>query len=240
MDNRTNTIAGWVLGAGIVFLGAWLVTGELFHSERPKTMGYPIEGVTGVPKEGEGDSEQPIAHYLQTADLARGQATFSKCVGCHTINQGGANTNGPNLWGRMGAPIASVAGYSYSDALRGRAGETWSWDSMSAWIQSPRAFAPGTKMGFAGIGDPQERANLIAYLNSQGGTLQIPPAPAGAGEGTPEQNAAHQADLPAQGDMGKAQPIPNEAEQSRQPEGRTGGPGAAAAGPGNEPRPGGH
>jgi cytochrome c len=239
MDNRNNTIAGWVLGAGIVFLGAWLVTGEMFHSERPHKMGYPVEGVTGAQTEEEG-AEPPIAHFMQTADASRGQAVFGKCASCHTINQGGANGMGPNLWGRMGAPIASVAGYSYSEPLKAHSGETWGWDNMSAWLASPRDFAPGTKMGFAGISDPQDRANLLAYLNAQGGNLQIPPAPAGAGEGTPEQNAALQADAPAQGDMGKAQRIPNEAEQSQQPEGRTGGPGAAAAGPGNEPRPTGH
>lgn len=236
MDNRSNTIAGWVLGAGVVFLGAWLVTGELFHAERPETMGYPIAGVTGANSD-EGEAELPIAHFLQTADLTAGEAQFRKCVGCHTIEQGGALKSGPNLWGKMGAPIAAVPGYTYSEAMRAHSGETWGWENMSAWIANPRRFAPGTKMGFAGISDPQDRANLLAYMNAQGGTLQIPPAPAGAGEGTPEQNAAHQADLPGQGDMGKAQEIPNEAEQSQQPEGRVGGPAAAAAGDGNEPRP---
>ncbi len=121
MDDRFNTIAGWTLGAGIVFLGAWLVTGEIFHSERPEKMGYPI---AGVEQEGDekGAAEQPIAHYLQTADATRGQQQFAKCQACHTINQGGANGQGPNLWGRMGAPIAGVAGYSYSPALQAKAG----------------------------------------------------------------------------------------------------------------------
>jgi len=237
MDNRFNTIAGWTLGAGIVFLGAWLVTGEMFHSGRPTPMGYPIKGVK---QDGPvGEQEQPIAHYLQTADAARGQGQFSKCSACHTINQGGANGLGPNLWGRMGAPIAAVAGYSYSSALQGKAGQPWSWDNMSAWIESPRRFAEGTKMTFAGISDPQDRADLLVYLNSQGGSLQLPPPPAGGdqsaggdGSDAPGENAARAADNPAQGDRGSPQPTPN-----AQTPGHSGGEASPTAGKGDQPRP---
>src|SRR5215217_792450 len=160
MDDRFNTIAGWTLGAGIVFLGAWLVTGEIFESERPEHMGYPIAGVEQETKGGAA-AEQPIAHYLQTADASRGQGQFAKCQTCHTINQGGANGLGPNLWGRAGAPIASVAGFGYSEALKAHSGDTWTWDHLSNWIHSPRSFANGTKMTFAGLSDPQARADLL-------------------------------------------------------------------------------
>lgn len=211
MDDRFNTIAGWTLGAGIVFLGAWLVTGEIFHSERPEPMGYPI---AGVEQEGDGEeAERPIAFYLQTADAGRGQGQFSKCQTCHTINQGGANGLGPNLWGRMGAPIAGIAGFNYSDALRAKAGETWTWENMSQWIHRPRAFAEGTRMTFAGIADPQARADLLVYMNAQGGSLQIPPPPADAagsdGADAPAANAAEAADRPAQGNEGTPQPAPD-------------------------------
>lgn len=240
MDNRFNTIAGWTLGAGIVFLGAWLVTGEIFHSGRPETMGFPI---AGVEQESEGgEAEQPIAHYLQTADAGRGERQFAKCTACHTINQGGANGLGPNLWGRMGAAIAAVPGYSYSAALQGKAGQPWSWDAMSQWIQSPRRFAEGTKMTFAGIADPQARADLLVYMNGQGGSLQIPPPPAGneqgaGGDGTdaPGENEARAADNPAQGDRGTPQPTPN-----TQTPGNRGGPASPVAGQGDAPRPTGH
>ena len=238
MDDRFNTIAGWTLGAGIVFLGAWLVTGEIFHSERPVPMGYPIPGVEQE-HDGGAAVEQPIAHFLQTADAGRGEGQFRRCTACHTITQGGANGNGPNLWGRMGAPIAAVAGYSYSEALRGRAGDSWSWDNMSAWLASPRAFAPGTKMTFAGIADPQDRADLLVYLNSQGSSLQIPPPPAQAagsdGGDAPNENAARAADSPAQGGRGAPQPTPN-----AQTPGHTGGPAAPNDGPSNQQRPSGH
>lgn len=241
MDNRFNTIAGWTLGAGIVFLGAWLVTGEMFHSERPEKMGYPIAGVEQE-SEGGGASEQPIAFYLQTADAGRGEGVFRKCAACHVVAPGAPNGLGPNLHGRMGAPVASVAGYSYSDALRGHAGQPWGWDNMSAWLASPRAFAPGTKMTFAGLSDPQDRADLMVYLNAQGGNLQIPPPPAGndqaaGGDGTdaPGENEARAADAPAQGDRGQPQPTPN----SQSP-GHSGGEAAPNGGQGGQPKAGGH
>ena len=207
MDGRFNTIAGWVLGCGIVLLGASLVTGEVFKAERPETMGYPIQGVVEEGAEGGAEAEQPIAHYLQTADAAAGEGQFRKCAACHTINQGGAAGLGPNLFGVMGAPLARAAGFAYSDALRSKGGN-WDWDQMSQWIRSPREFAPGTKMTFAGISDPQDRANLLAYLNSQGGNLTVPPPPA-APEASPAENAAEAADAPAAGDMAAPQPTPD-------------------------------
>ncbi|MGQ0659894.1 c-type cytochrome [Sphingosinicella sp.] len=183
MDDRFNTIAGWTLGAGIVLLGATLVTGEIFKAERPEHMGYPINGVV---EEGEGGAaaEQPIAHYLQTADATRGQAIFGKCQACHTINQGGAAGLGPNLYGVMGAGVARHApGFNYSEPLRAHGG-TWDWETMSQWLRSPRTFAAGTRMTFAGLSDPQDRADILLYLNQNGGNLQVPPPPAaGAAEG---------------------------------------------------------
>lgn len=177
MDGRFNTIAGWVLGAGIVLLGAKLVTDELFKAERPETPGYVIAGVENP--DDEVAAEQPIAHFLQSADAARGEAAFRKCSACHNANQGGANGLGPNLFGTMGGAIAQHAGFSYSEPLRAHGGR-WDWDSMSQWLRSPRTFAPGTKMTFAGLSDPQERADVMLYLNRHGGTLAIPPPPAAA------------------------------------------------------------
>ncbi len=221
MDNRFNTIAGWVLGAGIVLLGATLFTGELFHAERPETMGYPIEGVEAEPGEA-GEAQQPIAFYLQTADAARGEAEFRRCATCHTINQGGANGLGPNLYGVMGSAIGSHRpDFNYSEALKGHGGN-WDWDNMSAWIASPRTFAPGTRMTFAGISDPQARANLLAYLNAQGSNLPLPPPPAAApagNEAAPEGNEAA-------GNESAGNAAANAAEPQARSEGATKGPAA--------------
>lgn len=221
MQDRKNTIAGWVLGAGIVALGASLVTGEVFKGERPEEMGYPIEGVE---VEGEGEeAEQPIAFFLASADVAQGEQQFKKCAACHTINQGGANGLGPNLWGTLGKPIAGHAGFAYSDALKSKGG-TWTWDTMSEWIKSPRNFAPGTKMTFAGISNPEDRADLLVYLNAQGSNLPLPPPPAAD---TPAEVAAEEAGLPA--DKAEDEPVLNEAEAAQQPEGNIEGEAAPEA-----------
>ncbi len=222
MDDRFNTIAGWVLGAGIVALGAGLVTGEMFKGHRPERMGYPIEGVV---EEGEGGAaaEQPIAAYLAAAAPAQGEQVFKKCAAGHTQNQGGANGLGPNQWGTMGKPVAGVAGFAYSDALKSKGG-TWTWDAMSEWLKSPRSFAPGTKMTFAGLSKPEDRANLLAYLNSQGSNLPLPPPPAAS----PQQAAAEAADTPAPPGKGEDEPVLTEAQAAKQPVGRVTGEGAPA------------
>jgi cytochrome c len=179
MNDRFNTIAGWVLGGGIVLLGGMLITGEIFSAHSPETKGYPIEGVVEENGKGEAAAEPPIAAMLASADAGRGEQAFGKCKSCHTVTQGGANGLGPNLWGVMGAPLGHSAGFAYSEALKGKGGN-WDWEQMSQWLRNPRAYAPGTKMTFAGISDPQERADLILYLNTLGSNLPLPAAPAAA------------------------------------------------------------
>lgn len=134
MDDRSNTIAGWVLFAGIIALGSSIVAGEIFHSERPEKMGYPIEGVALA---GEGEAaEQPIEFYLATADTAKGQQVFNKCTACHTIDKGAPNQLGPNLWAVIGEPIGKGKGFVFTPALAQKGGN-WDWTSMDAWLDSP-------------------------------------------------------------------------------------------------------
>ncbi|MET4896268.1 cytochrome c family protein [Sphingomonadaceae bacterium jetA1] len=176
MDLKTNTIAGWVLGAAGVALGLSIVSGMIFHEERPEKMGYAIEGVEAE-STGGAAAEVPIASLLPTADAGKGAEVFKKCAACHTINQGGANGIGPNLYATLGEAIAQgKAGFAFSEALKAVGGK-WDWDKMNAWLTSPRKFAPGTKMTFAGLSNPQDRANVILYLNQQGSNLPLPAAP---------------------------------------------------------------
>ena len=121
MQDSKNTIAGWVLAGGIVALGLSIVSGKVFHAdkpERPEKLGFVIEGV--VSSEGEAAAEVPIATLLASADPAKGEKVFAKCSSCHSINSGGANGIGPNLYGVLGKPHASVAGFAYSDALKSK------------------------------------------------------------------------------------------------------------------------
>src|SRR5207244_7122360 len=129
-------------------------------------------------------AEQPIEFYLAKADPAKGQQIFNKCMACHNADKGGANQLGPNLWGVLGEPIGQGKGFAFSDPLSKKGG-TWNWDNLSQWLTSPRAFAPGTKMTFAGLGNPQDRANVIAFLNQHSDApkpLPAAPAPAAAGK----------------------------------------------------------
>ena len=181
MDLKTNTIAGWALGAAGIALGTAIVGGMIFEGHRPEKMGYPIEGVEEAGAGG-GAPEVAIASLLPTADIAKGAEVFKKCAACHTVNQGGANGVGPNLYATLGEAIAQgKAGFAFSDALKSVGGK-WNFDNMNAWLTSPRKFAPGTKMTFAGLSNPQDRANVIAYLNAQGSNLPLPAAPAPGAE----------------------------------------------------------
>lgn len=189
MDNRTNTIAGWVLAGCVGALGLSIASGMAFKSERPEKLGYVIAGVEDTAGGGAA-AEAPIATRLASADVAKGEASFAKCASCHSIAQGGANGIGPNLWATIGEAIAQgKGGYAFSEALKAKGG-TWTFDAMDAWLKSPRKYADGTKMSFAGLSDPVERANVIAYLNAQGSNLPLPApsaegaADAAAGEGS--------------------------------------------------------
>jgi len=186
MDDRSNTIAGWVLAGGIVALGLSIVSGMYFHAEAPEKEGFAVAAEAGG--EAGGAAAVPIATLLATADIAKGEAAFKKCAACHTIAQGGPNGIGPNLWASMGKPHGHVAGFSYSDALKSVPGN-WDFEGMDKWLANPKKYAPGTKMTFAGLGNPEERANLIAYLNAQGSNLPLPPPPA-ADAAAPAADAA--------------------------------------------------
>ena len=188
MDDRFNTIAGWALFSGIVALGLSSVSTRIFEADkdhRPEKMGYEIEGV--VSSEG-GEEAVPIETLLAAADVAKGEQVFKKCTSCHTINAGGANGIGPNLHGVMGETVGTGHGFAFSGALKDHGGK-WDFKTMDEWLHNPKKFAPGTKMTFAGLGKPEDRANLIVYLNSQGSNLPLPAAPA-AGAATAEAPAA--------------------------------------------------
>jgi cytochrome c len=134
--------------------------------------------------------------------VAQGEATFAKCTSCHTINAGGANGIGPNLYATVGEGIGQgKGGFAFSEALKSKGGE-WSFENLDHWLKSPREFAPGTKMTFAGLGNPADRANLIAWLNTQGSNLPLPAAdaaPAAADNAAPaEGNAANATEAPAE------------------------------------------
>jgi len=104
------------------------------------------------------------------ADLANGRAKFAQCRSCHTLTEGGASMTGPNLHGVFGRKAATHGEYKYSDPLKA-SGITWDAATLDPWLESPRTMVPGTKMVFAGVKNPKDRVDLIAYLATETGKL---------------------------------------------------------------------
>jgi cytochrome c len=220
MKDRQNTINGWILFAGIVVLGGSIVSGEVFKAERPEKMGYPIEGV--VAEEG-AEAAKPIEFYLASADPAKGEQVFKKCTACHNADKGGANALGPNLWGVLGEPIGKGAhGFAFSEALASKGG-AWDWNTLSEWLANPKKFAPGTKMTFAGLSNPEDRANVIAFLNARSDAPKpLPAAPAEAAAPAAGDKAAAEA-VSADAQKAGNQPVLNEAIAAKGPQKSIGG-----------------
>lgn len=216
MQDRFNTIAGWALAGGIAALGLSIVSAKFFHSEKPERPGYVVEAAEDAA--GGGAAVEPLAVRLAKGDVAKGESGFKQCASCHTINQGGANGIGPNLYATLGEGIAQgKGGFAFSDALKG-VGGSWDLDKMDAWLTNPRKFAPGTKMTFAGISDPQLRADVILYLNKQGSNLPLPAAPAA---GSAPDNAGVQSNSAAEGadvSVNVQQATPAEGAPSKDPQ----------------------
>lgn len=228
MKDNNNTIAGWVLFAGIVALGGSLVAGRVFSGERPEKLGFPIEGVEAEAGAEAAVAEKPIEFYLASADPAKGADVFKKCQACHNAEPGGANGLGPNLYSVMGDPVGAGRGFAWSEVLAKHGGK-WDWDTLSTWLANPKKFAPGTKMTFAGLSNPMDRANVIAYLNSKSAAPSpMPAAPAEKTASTPgaaaDKAAAEADDAGAQ----KAKNVPTMTEQQAATSpGTIGGEGAA-------------
>lgn len=115
---------------------------------------------------GEAVAEGPaFAEVYAAADAGAGEKTWSKCKACHKLD--GTDGTGPHLNGVVGRAKAAAAGFGYSDALVAMASESWTPENLDAFLTNPKAYAPGTKMSFAGLPKVEDRANLIAYLATQ-------------------------------------------------------------------------
>lgn len=173
-DTMTMTkVLGALCGSLLVFLlGGWAADiiyhgGEGGHGEEHQ-QAYVIE-VEGAD---DGAAEEEVvevdfAEVMASADAAKGEKVFSKCKACHKLEQG-ANGTGPYLYGVVGRDIGAVGDFGYSDAMAGHGG-AWTPEALSAFLENPKGYVPGTKMSFAGLKKVEDRANIIAYLETIGG-----------------------------------------------------------------------
>jgi cytochrome c len=167
-----NKIAMAVLGT-VTFVLLTSFGGELLFTEKKAAKaGYelpmPEAAVAAVAPAG--PAAEPIAVRLAASDKARGEAGFRQCVACHVNTKDGSNAGkqGPSLWNVVERVKAAAPGFAYSGTLAamGAKSEKWTFEALDKFIESPRGYAPGTKMAFAGVSNPKARADLVAYLAS--------------------------------------------------------------------------
>lgn len=118
-------------------------------------------------------SESDLTERLAIASPESGEKVFRKCKACHTVEEGGKNRSGPNLWSVVGREVATADGYeNYTEAMQAYGG-IWSPERLDAFLERPREEVKGTRMGFAGLRRGNERADLIAYLNQNSSSPEV-------------------------------------------------------------------
>ena len=160
-----NKLVGAVFAAGLVFMAVNVGVDEAMHEKPLEMTVYPVpEAAAAVAGEATAEDAGPsVLELIAMADMDAGKKLMKRCASCHDLAQGGPNKIGPNLWGVVGAAVASQDGYSYSSALSAVGGD-WSYEALDAYLTKPKNFAPGTKMTSAGLKNPGDRANIIGFL----------------------------------------------------------------------------
>jgi cytochrome c len=177
MDSfENNKLAGAFLGVVFFVMTLGLVTEMLFHEPKVETPGFAIAAAEPAADAG-GATDAPveiaaISPLLASADAAAGEVVFKKCAACHSVNEGGENKTGPNLWGIINRPVASHEGFSYSAAMRDHAkvDAAWDYEALNKFLHGPKKYVVGTAMGFAGLKKDTDIANVLAYLRTQAAT----------------------------------------------------------------------
>jgi cytochrome c len=164
MDTMTLTkVTAALCGAFLVLLlGKWAAE-AMYHTASHGEASYVIE-VEGGDGGHEEVSQVSLEELMASADVGKGAKVFKKCAACHKLEDG-VNATGPYLYGVVGRPVATAAGFGYSGAMSGKGGD-WSVEALDTFLASPKGDVPGTSMGFSGLKKQSDRVNLIAHLES--------------------------------------------------------------------------
>ena len=207
-----NKIAGAGIGALLLFLLLGFFSELLYKPPyEGEVLAYAVEIEEAAPAE---EAEEiDLAALVASAEPSEGERLFRQCAACHKLEEG-ANAVGPYLWGVVGRDVATASGYSYSDALASIDG-AWDLEHLNAFLEDPKGYAPGTKMAYGGMDDPQDRVNLIAYLNEvDGSPMELAAAPT-AEAAAPAEDAQTQPVDPAT--PGETQQTPAEQAPAEAP-----------------------
>ena len=165
-----NKIIVSVLFALVLIFGINKITDVVFHVDKPEKSAYLIastsvsETTSSTTSEAANTVSENILVLLASANISDGEKVFKKCAACHSIAKGGKNKIGPALWGILGRQAGSINDYKYSKAMAGH-GKKWSFEEMNNFLIKPKDWIKGTKMSFAGLKKPEERAAVILYMN---------------------------------------------------------------------------
>ena len=166
---RLNKVfAGFLFAALLLMAGVKIADVMVPHQELAENA-YVIEvaETTDIAAAAPVDTgPEPILALLAGADLGAGEKLSKKCSACHVFDAGGQNKVGPALWNVVDRPLGASEGYAYSDALAGFGG-AWDYAALNAFLAKPKGYISGTKMNFAGLKKPQDRANLIAWMRAK-------------------------------------------------------------------------
>ncbi len=192
---EVNKVLGAVLGALLFAAGSGFVAELIYHPRPAGKAGYDLpepqpEAAAAAPEA----KVEPIAVRLASANVEKGEAGTKACHACHNFEKGGPNKVGPDLYGVVERPKGSHPGFEYSAAMKEKGG-AWTYDDLDAFLTNPKGYVKGTKMAFAGIASPQERANVIAYLRTNADDPK--PLPAAEKSDAAAPAAAKPADKPA-------------------------------------------
>jgi cytochrome c len=163
-----NKVIGALLATALGIFGIKELGHALIHSPEPAVPGYKIavaDAAGSKEKEVKTVEVASLAQLLSEASATKGERVAKKCAACHDFTKGGRNKIGPNLWNVLGRQSASHEGFSYSQAMRDFGG-VWDFDNLNAFLTKPKGLVPGTAMGFAGLKNATDSANLLMYLRS--------------------------------------------------------------------------